>query len=830
MSAVNQNSSKGAVTMAEPDGVNVKIESGVAQVSSTTKFIDDATMAVRDESMISHIDNTILSLSDTQESPQNVIDFLMKPIIIQQGNLDILDNTPPSILFNRSMPHYAFISAAQRDVWTTKLRGYFGMRMDMRFRLVVNANRMQQGRYCLGWVPHCGAYNTSGDFKNGLMTDMHTATLVQRTTIPHVEIDVGTGTSAELLIPFQSVHSFYPLNTILSAANNSTLGNLLLYAYSPLLVNTGPSTCGYTVYMSFENIRLFGAASPQSGISDAEVSNKTQGPISGIFNSFAKGFNEFENIPLLSGYAKKIGWISDRISKSATMFGFSKPTAGDSIAKMQMMNCPAHKTVDGDSDARSLAYLSKPGTVNLDGISGTQYDEMDFSYIVRKYAFFKQHDWTTGQTAGTNLSITSINSDVGYIIAGGVPHCTPLCFVGSFFKYWRGSIKIKIKFVKTEFHSGRIQICFFPYDETSFTGSSAYVNRMIVDIRETTEVEITVPYISRNPWCKKADSVGSLYVDVVDPLVAPSNVPASITCLYEIAGGEDIEFAVPGDFDSTPTHITPQSGCEDDKCILKATIGNSVVSSNPNIFAPATIGDKVTNFRAYLKRFHPVRYNSNILASPVMFNQANIVMAPDAIYGTVNVPPTYYIHGDLISAVVSCYGMWRGGVRFRDVIDMGLMASGTAMSEPLRGSAVTSTVPLGLGNITPFYGNNILSGANATVFNANFHENNQSLTTNNVITAEMPQYTKTYARAVTEIFVFQGTTPPAGLYQGGNSNSPDALSIWLPSNATITRVKGYSLHNVSRALADDGNFSVFISVPPLRKNVYPTDSFYQGYY
>jgi len=147
------------------------------------------------------------------------------------------------------MPLAAF-NSTQGQLWKNKLTGFYGIRMDMRFRIVINANRFQQGRYIIGWVPLAGISPTTSNFKAVFVNNMHMATLVQRTTVPHVEFDLATETSAELLIPFVSTQNFWPLNSAISGNDVSSLGYLSLYPYSPLVSPAGSTVASYTLYVS----------------------------------------------------------------------------------------------------------------------------------------------------------------------------------------------------------------------------------------------------------------------------------------------------------------------------------------------------------------------------------------------------------------------------------------------------------------------------------------------------------------------------------------------------------------------------------------------------
>ncbi len=768
---------------------------------------------------MAHINDRFLKYQNSNSDYQDIISFLAKPIVLTTGSFSTTDTY--SFLQNYHLPYTAF-TAAQGVLWTNKLAGIYGIRMDMRIRLVVNANRFQQGRYIIGWMPLCGMTRPTGTLKDTIVNNTHMATLVQRTTVHHSELDLNTDTTAELLIPYTSARNFYNMNTFFQGINTYSLGFLNIYPYIPMSAVSGSTTCGYTVYISFENVTLFGSASPQSGKfkrrpanDKIEVAHKGDGPISSVTTSIAKGFSEFSDIPLIGQYCAAVSWIADRITGCATIFGWSKPTAGDNTSKIQLLNAPNHTTVDGDSDARTLSFMSKPGVEHLEGVSGTVIDEMDFATVVRRPAWFATATWSTTDISGTNLQAISVNPLV-YNTVGGARHYTPVGFVTQFFNAWRGSLRYRFKIIKTEFHSGRLSLAFFPGTYLgTLSGNAAYVHRQIIDIRETNTFEVVVPYISDSVWLPVLQNTGSLMLTVLDPLVAPATVSGSISIAMEICGGTDLEFAMPGSFDFTPGVFVPQSGNVDE--LYSATIGSSVVSSDPISASAHTVGDKVSNFRAYLKRFHPIYAFNNSSTSTTNWNNATQLFHPDAIIGYSTSATTDYYRADPLSAIASCYGLWRGGVRYRLAVNKNLFTSAaTNVNQP--SMALISTQPIinttsGFGVANPFPTNN------GWLSSATSHTVMQEMRNNPVITIEMPMYSNTVARATAEAIFFQGASLATGALINGAETSLTKIqfTVGMPQAATssLSKQGGYSLYNVYRAMADDGDLSVFISVPAL---------------
>jgi len=793
-----------------------KVTSGISATHNTTEFVDDA-VVVSNEVTTSHRDLIYKVINDTQPSNQTIQDFLAKPIRVGTGTLDVADTLNSLITF--SVPD-TFFNTTNGLLYLQKLYGVFGISFDMRFRFVYNATRFQQGRYIMGYVPMCSSLlNTP---KELAILNMHIATRTQKTTCSHVEMDIATGTTSELFVPFMSPLNFYSLNDIFGSVNNFHLGWVYITPYTPLVSPSSGTTVPFTLYVTLENIQLFGASSPQSGLADKEVTNKENGPISSVARSFAKGFSEFSNVPLLSTYTRPIAWAADRIAKASAIFGFSKPTSGDDIKKMSIINNPSHTTVDGDSDVRPLGLLEKPAIGEMAGLFGDNKDEMDFSYLFRKSAFFAEFDWTVGTAADTNIFNTTVYPNYASETTGGVTyfHYPPVAFVAQYFRYWRGSLKYKFKIVKTEFHSGRIAVQFFPGDPVAtYTANPFYVNRQIIDIRETTEFEIVVPFISRYAWqATNVDldsdySTGRLIVQIVDPLVAPSTVSSTVKILVEISGGDDFEVAVPVSPDIAAVTMTPHSGLEDTK-LVSTTVGNTDVVSAPLISSTLCIGDKVSNFRAYLKRYAPIdpafggAYNSTS-----SFNSPVIDVIPDFITTfnsatAISASRTYY--PDPFSTIGSCYAMFRGGIRLRDVV---------STSIPVTGAWASGTMTASVTNSRAAFQSVIRAGISPAI-TRNTGRVLQTISQNNGLSVELPQYTRGYARSVAEMMEINTASNNVNYsYNDGSGSTTTSayVNFALPYSVPAYSPDIYQgqLHNIYRSISDDASFGTFISVPPM---------------
>ena len=310
-----------------------------------------------------------------------------------------------------------------------------------------------------------------------------------------------------------------------------------------------------------------------------------------------------------------------------------------------------------------------------------------------------------------------------------------------------------------------------------------------------------------------SQKIGVFKIEIVDPLVAPASVSNNITILSEVAGGDDIEFAVPSRMDVSIKPIVPQSGLLNEDRLVRTTVGSSTVSANPIALSSTCIGEKVSSFRTLLKRFIPLRLSQVGEGSTIDFNGREAVLKPDALLAIDPSPTGTYVYSDMYSIIGSCYALIGGGIRIRDIIDLGLATSNANSSNT---SLYCYMEPITGGNnlLTPIQSISSLLGSSNSVpcFYQNFLQNN-------CVTAEVPQYTTTFARSKSDIITYQGAS---NLLYGYNDSADSScshlnVSFVLPYSysSSVLSEDGFNVHNLFRSASDDCNFSCFISVPPL---------------
>jgi hypothetical protein len=360
---------------------------------------------------------------------------------------------------------------------------------------------------------------------------------------------------------------------------------------------------------------------------------------------------------------------------------------------------------------------------------------------------------------------------------------------------------VTFKIVKTEFHSGRIEIVYIPQEPLGPNGQSAtsstatnraYVHREIVDIRSGTQIDILLPYVSIVPWRVLGDVLGSMQVYVVNELLAPPTVSSSITFLVEVAGGPDFQVNIPRNHSMVPVIPTaPQMSFRtkgNDHAIVTEELGNS---SNPDVTlleSRVCIGEQIMSFNSLLKK------------AEIFLSYTPTALLPTLAVDPFSTPVSLNLSGAIVSGepgsfadnytvICQCYGMVRGGVRIRSI--------------PTTNSS-TSLTP-----VTSFLGYNTSGTYNgSSLLNLTYSNNSHYLnvTQNQIYTGgseiQIPQYLQTHSRVV--------------MHQHYSNTIENR--IWLRS-AQASHVLLYintsePLSSVlKRQVADDFQLGFFIGVP-----------------
>jgi hypothetical protein len=621
-----------------------------------------------------------LDYSLREDRTHEIRDFLRRPVILTDflwsttdvSNTVLAQYTNPTTLLSHTMN-------------SEKVRGFVGFKGKMVVRMQVNAQRFQQGRLLLHYIPMY-------DHQTQPRRDTAMGSLVFKTQQPRIDFDISTDTEVILEIPFVYPFEFYNLK-----GQYPTVGTFFVSVYSPLISPTGDTNCDVVCWGHFEDVEVVfpTVLSPQVGggrksLVTQELEASGPGPISSLFGRVSKAATILGEIPLLSSVAFPAAWFSSVASRAASAMGWSNPSQSAPAGRMQNIRTPYMNNANGVDNSQKLSLMSDNEVEVLPGFAGTNIDELNLRHLVSIPAFIKAVNWTTADATGVllwgnNVSPLDMANTINAPVTTGtivtkLP--TPLCFFSNFFQFYRGSFCFTVKVVKTEFHSGRLMFTWTPDNgvDPLFTALDP-VYKEILDLRHSNEFSVCIPFTSTSPWKYTNESMGRVGIYVLNSLRGPATVSTSVQLLIEANGGPDFELSAPIDANFTPALgvFTPQVGGDmfhpqvlgDDaaECgnAVSMPIADTIASSSNHTGGFAAVryctGESIVSMRQLMKRCCPK------FSFPIGINAAIQIMPFDirVPYFIPNANPAISSDTsvDYYDVLGNCFAFSRGGVRWK---------------------------------------------------------------------------------------------------------------------------------------------------------------------
>jgi len=441
---------------------------------------------------------------------------------------------------------------------------------------------------------------------------------------------------------------------------------------------------------------------------------------------------------------------------------------------------------------------------------------MDFSFLCSIPTFNFIGSWTTALTSGAvliNIPVRPLGLLVTRTVtAVGITDMGPYQLIASLFEQWRGSMVYKFKFVKTEFHSGRLAISFSPCagDFTAIVptlAQTSFLHRQIIDIRECNEFTFVVPFISSTPFKQSNQIIGNFMIHVLDPLIAPDTVSSTVGLILEHCMGADAEFAVPKKnnlqyvMGIAPQSGDPYSNTESNVCAnYRGNIGSSLIPSDECSNSLFCVGERISSLRTLMKLPNPFPFIVAPTGNPY-FNLIPFYLS----YRYYNTVPAYVeptLHSDLYTLISSLYLYVRGGVRIK-YLDISPVTTsepfvvylGTGMNAGMSTVGAQFTTSDGSGD----FSNVSRNGLPSFYYKAGYSGE-----------VQVPAYGRNHSRLVTDCL----STSVFGYNILPTSSAPDVFISRTTVPTTTT------LASVLRSASDDANCGVFLAVPPVSGSVF----------
>lgn len=747
-----------------------------------------------------HRGPTYSSITD----PTNLRDFLARPISVANGSFTT-SQLRNDIIYNQDILGLV----VNQPVWYDKLKGFRNIRANIRFRLVINAMPFQAGMVMLKWAPP-------------LVGDLAPARTTNTTTssqLPGVMVNFRD-TMGECVVPYRSPYMY--VNFFDTA---SSWGRVYIIIYSPLATGSGSETsCEYTLWMSMEDVELEVPMVPQSStskkvprskrvmrpvVSDTEA-NGGEGPVSKVLGGLGRVASGLGHIPPLAPLMGSVQWFMNAAQGFASSLGWSKPIVTSTPCRMVADRHAYHVNSNGDDTCTSIGLLADAEVAPVDDMGIEGVDEMSIAYIARKWCYAGAISWSTVQGTGVNLYYVEASphswrpspfsyTGGGQTTTGYTP--TPMGMITNLHRYYTGGVEVKLRFVKTDYHSGRLLVLFNPTTAIGVNFSnSPYAMREILDIREKDEVCFVLPYTSSKIWSASGQEVlGHFAIYVQTPMAAASTVNGTIDIIVEVRAAEDFSVAIPQYTKALP--MVPQSGLsvEMDREMHCEAIGGTKVAQMTDE-SQYTMGECILSINQLCKRYTRVYLSSSTAGVP---RNDRGYMYPYSL-GAIRHVNTFArgmgpVVGDYLSLFGSMYAFWRGGIKVKTVIPSSDAVTIALLASPGTGS--TDTGPWSSSDI--FEG--VSSGIPITSSTGNFAPNviqpNRMM---NGFSVQVPNYCPGRYRQCANV--------------GFNSNTrllfgnPDLTLNWstMPFNNDVDN----STAIMYRAAGDDLQFGFFLGTVP----------------
>lgn len=529
-----------------------------------------------------------------------------------------------------------------------RFAGAFGARFTTCFRVVVAAAPQVGGLLRLYYNP-VGEEGVNGiihTYKDLEWTSLNPTAYTQ---LPGAELNLQDATAIDYKIPYTHFLDFMPLDREGAQENNMSLGSFNIVSYLPVHYEPSTTVPEISIYIWLEDIEIIGARNfeldayviSQSGtmskIVEEDVEN--DGPLSGPLYKLGKAASLVGGaIPLLSSVTQPISWATRIASKMTAAFGYSRPLILEAPVRNVITQNHYQNNADGPDASFNLGLLQDSKLKVSDNIGGTNVDEMSLSYLTSKPAaitVFKVPAAADGlryhvalcprsmyqggldlnqpfyHVPNNWLSETSTPPGFNQYLDNTLYVPTPLFWLSTMFKSYRGGFKIKVKTNKTRFHGGRMLLTFTPFapltpdlkvtlvpraTNGTYGGTDLLGISKVWDLRESSEIEFECPYTAITPYLEVDQPFGSFAISVCDKITAPENVYQFLDFAVEVCGMDDFEFAMP---QQAPYIANPM----DDHRKRGTKVDALIVSQSGDIeYACDCIGEKVMSVKQLLSR------------------------------------------------------------------------------------------------------------------------------------------------------------------------------------------------------------------------------------
>jgi hypothetical protein len=527
--------------------------SAATTVSQTVSFIDnDVGVSVGIPPSV----NAVAVVDDTDDL--SLGRFLARPTLIHTTTWTTADLTG---IKSTLTPWSLFLN---NTLIKKKIDNYAFLRGQLHIKVLLNGTPFQYGalRVCssplLGWV--------SDKIRSNPTTNL--TSLVPYSQQPGFFVSPQANAGGSITLPFFLHKNWMDITSLTEVQNMGTL-NYVIYAPLRVAVTGGTTDVTIRTYAWMTDVQLMGSTNKLTLQGKDEYG---VGAVSAPASALASVAGQMSRVPYIGKFARATQIGANAVSGIASLFGYTNVPVIADIHGFQPMNAPMLASAHIGTAVQKLTLDPKQELSIDPSIHGLgSEDELALAHLRGKESYFATTSWSTSDIAGTQLWNSRVNpylpAQVDINNAGAIPvgkrvYHIPLSYVGAMFKHWRGDLIFRIKVVGTKFHKGRLKISYDPIADitTSDPGENA-VYTEILDIGESDDVEIRIPYHQATAWCRLDQTIqdnwtpgnplaprlgvdnGVITIRVLNVLTAPSS--SVLNLLFFVKGGDNFEYANP---------------------------------------------------------------------------------------------------------------------------------------------------------------------------------------------------------------------------------------------------------------------------------------------
>nr|ULG00016.1 MAG: hypothetical protein 2 [Marnaviridae sp.] len=532
--------------------------------------------------------------------------YLSRPVLIKSHVWSQADSYTTTTTWD---PWFLFFNSAPIK---NKINNYSFINCTLKLKFVINASPFYSGAMCF---TYCPLQKLVGE---NIVSDPAGSELLAFSQRPKVWIFPQTCEGGELELPF-----FYHKNwlDLTSADDVKNMGTITPALFAQLVSATGitGTSVVINVYAWAENVKLH-APTTKLALQSDEFDYKP----SQVASSVAKASGALSRVPLIGPYMKATSSVATGIARVASALGFTNVPNMDTISAVKLQPFPHNSTCEVSVPVDRSAVDPKnevsidPRTVGLDGT-----DELNIAYIAGREAYIGSAILSSTDAVDALTLVSRVTPALMYQYGPTTPiNYTPMGYLTTMFKAWRGDIIFRFKFICTRFHKGRVRITFDPTNDISTTiPDYTTVFNEIVDIGAEQDVEVRVPYsqaitfLQTNPLSGNYNfsgaslapdsySNGLITMRVVNPLSGPV-ANTAIPVMVFVRAAENIEYAHPTTtvaLTATLSPLTLQSKEVEYPLAPKQIVaGNAYTVGDPNKYH-VHYGEAITSLRPLLHR------------------------------------------------------------------------------------------------------------------------------------------------------------------------------------------------------------------------------------